>query len=344
MKEQRKFRMSFINVGNGDAILLEIKDKNLQKDSFVMLIDGGSGESGEYEKNSTGRLRVADFFARQQINHIDVMVNTHIHEDHTCGLLDVIAQNMPRVFWQPFGVNLWKQMKPLAIVDEMGESERKFTSALNAYHSICEKIEKQNGKIAGRGSDIAVIDGIVGSKIPSELKIRVLGPSTQALEAQEQRIKYLYQQIKSDEAPNDRSRELIKELDAAMNDVSLVLLVKYAGHSFLLPGDTQVTGYRKCKEELHAEVFKVGHHGQANALEPKLLHAVAPRYAIISASSDRRYESAAPKVLEMLHDFGTEMYFTDVPEVPPYTDGLIPHAGVAFEIMQDGSMFVRYLS
>lgn len=68
-----------------------------------------------------------------------------------------------------------------------------------------------------------------------------------------------------------------------------------------------------------------------------------PKYAIISASSARRYESAAPGVLSMLHAYGTKTYFTDVPDVPPYTDGLMPHAGVAFAVAPDGSMSVRYL-
>lgn len=109
------------------------------------------------------------------------------------------------------------------------------------------------------------------------------------------------------------------------------------------PGDTQVTGYQMRREALRAETFKVGHHGQANALDEELLGAVAPKYAIISASSDRRYESAAPGVLSMLHAYETKTYFTDVPDVPPYTDGLMPHAGVAFAVAPDGSMSVRYL-
>ena len=66
------------------------------------------------------------------------------------------------------------------------------------------------------------------------------------------------------------------------------------------------------REALRAETFKVGHHGQANALDEELLGAVAPKYAIISASSNRRYESAAPGVLSMLHAYGTKTYFTDV--------------------------------
>ena len=347
MNEQWKFRISFINVGNGDAILIELKEESLPKGSFVMLIDGGSGEAWEYENNSTGRLRAAEFLAREMAGPIDVMVNTHIHEDHTCGLWDVLAQTAPAVFWQPFDKELWKQMRPLAVTEDLGESERKFIAALNDYLRICEKIERQGGKIEERNGGTAESGDIMLSELPSELKIRVLGPSVQAVKAQEQRIRQLYQQVGSGEAENSGSRELVRacvrKLDAAMNDVSMVLFVEYMGHSFLLPGDTQVTGYQMRRETLRAETFKVGHHGQANALDEELLGAVAPKYAIISASSDRRYESAAPKVLRMLHDFGTKTYFTDVPDVPPYTDGLMPHAGVAFAVAPDGSMSVRYL-
>lgn len=335
MEKQWKFRMSFINVGNGDAILLEIRDKSLKKGSFVMLIDGGSGESEEYENNDTGRIRVAEFLKRQQVDHIDVMVNTHIHEDHTCGLLDVIEHNIPAVLWQPFDAKLWEHMELLTVSEEMSESEKKFTAALNAYYNICKRLKELGIKIAGRGSSI--------NEIPEDLKISVLGPSVQSLENMEQKIKLLYHQTGSDDTQRGADEKLLKGLDASMNDVSLVLLVEYEGHTFLLPGDMQAAGYNGCNNELHTEVFKVGHHGQPNALTMELLNKIAPKYAIISASSDRRYGSAAPEVLRMIHDFGAEIYFTDVPEEAPYTDGLVPHAGVAAEIMQNGSMCVRYL-
>ena len=343
MEKQWKFRMSFINVGNGDAILLEIRNKSLKKGSFVMLIDGGSGEPAEYEYNDTGRMRVVEFLKRQQVDQIDVMVNTHIHEDHTCGLLDVIEQNIPAVLWQPFDVKLWEHMELLTVSEEMSESEKKFTAALNAYYNICKKLEELGIKIAGRDSSINETRDALGVEIPEGLKISVLGPSLQALENMEQKIKLLYHQTGSDDTQRGADEKLLKELDASMNDVSLVLLVEYEGHTFLLPGDMQAAGYNGCNNELHEEVFKVGHHGQPNALTMELLNKIAPKYAIISASSDRRYGSAAPEVLRMIHDFGAEIYFTDVPEVPPYTDGLVPHAGVAAEIMQDGSVCVRYL-
>lgn len=343
MEKQWKFRMGFINVGNGDAILLEIRDNSLKNDSFVMLIDGGSGETEEYVDKSTGRMRVAEFLKKQQVGHIDVMVNTHIHEDHTCGLLDVAAQKNPLVFWQPFDEKLWKCMKMLRVSKEMHDSTQKFIAALNSYHMICKNMEDRGGKIAGRGSSITEIGHNFEVEIPAELKISVLGPSMQALENMEQKIKLLYNQTGSGITQNDADEALIKELDASMNDVSLVLLVEYEGHTFLLPGDMQATGYSECSKELHAGIFKVGHHGQPNALTPELLNKIDPKYAIISASSDRRYGSAAPGILRMIQEFGAELYFTDVPEVPPYTDGLVPHAGVVVEIMQDGSMCVRYM-
>ena len=45
---------------------------------------------------------------------------------------------------------LWKQMRPLAVTEDLGESERKFIAALNDYRRICEKIERQGGKIEAR--------------------------------------------------------------------------------------------------------------------------------------------------------------------------------------------------
>ena len=40
-------QVTFINVGNGDAILVEVPDENCREGRFVMLIDGGSNENTE---------------------------------------------------------------------------------------------------------------------------------------------------------------------------------------------------------------------------------------------------------------------------------------------------------
>jgi beta-lactamase superfamily II metal-dependent hydrolase len=76
-------RISFINVGYGEAILLE--DVEPGKAPFVLLIDGGSAEPEEYE-GGTGRIRAAEYLAKRGISHLDRAVITHPHEDHVPGL------------------------------------------------------------------------------------------------------------------------------------------------------------------------------------------------------------------------------------------------------------------
>lgn len=332
MEEQWIFKISFINVGNGDAILVQVKDENYRSGCFVMVIDAGSGEPEEYENASTGRLRASDFMERAGIDHIDVLANTHIHEDHTCGMEEVIARWKPTVFWQPFPVELFRRMKPLEAEAAASESGRKFRAALNSYQRICTEV-------LATGGDIRQLVRQEKIQAAGKLHIRVLGPTQEAVNGQTKRLHMLYEAHKSGE----ETEEMERKLDAEMNDTSLILYLEYAGHTFLLPGDTQRSGYGNCKGELKAEVFKVGHHGQENSMDEKLLKAIAPRYAMICASSDRRYDSAAPQVLKMLHQAGTELYFTDVPNVPPFTDKLKPHCGVCAEILHNGSMSVKYL-
>ncbi len=73
--------VSFINVGQGDAILLH--DDN----NFDVLIDGGIPSAGQ---------TVLAYLRQQQIDDIDVMVATHADSDHVGGLVSVLnATDIP---------------------------------------------------------------------------------------------------------------------------------------------------------------------------------------------------------------------------------------------------------
>jgi competence protein ComEC len=74
--------ITFINVGYGESILLEAGEN---KSKTVILIDGGSGEDGEYTGN-TGRIRTVEYLAKKGIAVLDLAVVSHVHEDHVCGL------------------------------------------------------------------------------------------------------------------------------------------------------------------------------------------------------------------------------------------------------------------
>ncbi|MFA6654106.1 MAG: MBL fold metallo-hydrolase, partial [Candidatus Delongbacteria bacterium] len=60
----------FIDVGQGDSILLEFRDK-------TMLIDAGERGMGE---------RVIAYLDERNVEELDVVVATHAHSDHIGGL------------------------------------------------------------------------------------------------------------------------------------------------------------------------------------------------------------------------------------------------------------------
>ena len=53
-------KLTFVNVGYGEAILLECPDPRFADGVFVMVIDGGSPEAEELSDRSTGRLPLTE--------------------------------------------------------------------------------------------------------------------------------------------------------------------------------------------------------------------------------------------------------------------------------------------
>jgi beta-lactamase superfamily II metal-dependent hydrolase len=64
----------FIDVGQGDCILLQFNDKSI-------LIDGGPAETGP---------RVEEYLRRQNVTSLDLLILTHPHDDHIGGLIAVL--------------------------------------------------------------------------------------------------------------------------------------------------------------------------------------------------------------------------------------------------------------
>lgn len=329
-----KMKLTFVNVGYGEAIVAECPDPSRQDGVFVLVIDGGSAELTEFADRSSGRMTLTEHLKRRGISHIDCMVSTHIHEDHTCGLVPAAECLPPAVLWQtlPAGfAQAW--MRPLDAAAAIPPTKSKFLQALNAYCRLCNLVEAQGGRVR------TLLAGEDGALCPG-LRYRVLAPGA----AQAAELEVLCREMYL-ERDQEVFWQKLDALDNRMNNFSLILMLDFFGTRLLLPGDTNVRGYAGLpREDLRAHLFKVGHHGQRDGADEALAKAVAPKAVVCCASSDRRYNSADPKVLELLRRHGAALYFSDCPHLPGLTDGLSPHQALEFTVGESGSLTARYLS
>lgn len=325
-------KLTFANVGYGEAILLQVPDARRSDGMFVMLIDGGSGEEEEFAGSSTGRRPLIDFLHRKGIGHLDLLVNTHIHEDHTCGLLPAAKEYDPVEFWQTLPAGYYRSMRDLDAAGADTPSGRKFLQSINDYRTICGILEGKGCRILQKAASEETAEPADG------LKITILAPA----KAKEDFLLELMEDIQKAET-EEELRKARNRADAAMNNLSQMLLLEYGGRRILLPGDTNMNGYGEIADDIRADIFKVGHHGQKDGISLELFRKIRPSYVICCASSDRRYESAAPQILQMMEEEGAQLYFSDCPQVPPWTDGILrPHTELTFTISPDGEIQAAY--
>ena len=59
-----ELKLTFVNVGYGEAALLECPDPAFPGGTFVMVIDGGSAEDSEFADRSSGRVRIEEYLEK----------------------------------------------------------------------------------------------------------------------------------------------------------------------------------------------------------------------------------------------------------------------------------------
>jgi len=121
-------KMTCINVGYGDSLLLEWDDS-------VMLIDGGSALESEFA-DSPARIRSADYLQKTGIGRIDTLIITHIHEDHVCGLTALFDKADIKQVYIPFPPELFKDRSIPDAEKNAPENVRLFARSLKDFTKI----------------------------------------------------------------------------------------------------------------------------------------------------------------------------------------------------------------
>lgn len=282
--------ITFINVGYGESILITENDPEAQNGTFVMLIDGGSAMDSEYTGES-GRIRAYDYLKKHHVDHIDLLVFSHVHEDHVCGLVPVVSGIPVRKFWASIRLKdevIGNQIKGL---ETFSETNKKMLSSINAYSSLIEKIP---------AADIEYLDGIKEKYFKSgDFSIDILGPEKTYKKTVEALLSNVF--AAGDAAAFDKA---LTETTEMMNNASLIVRINCCRKSVLLGADTNAEGFKSLVKDhpdlLKADVFKIGHHGQADAVNEELLRAVDTSIVVCCASNDYRSNSSNEKTFETI--------------------------------------------
>ena len=86
--------LDFINVGNGDSILIQELEGGRRR--FAMLVDCGHDRLIRDDHPAptdprSQRIYAGDFLKKQGIDRLDILLATHFHRDHIGGLGRVLA-------------------------------------------------------------------------------------------------------------------------------------------------------------------------------------------------------------------------------------------------------------
>ena len=326
-------KLTFVNVGYGEAMVLECPAPECRGGVFVMVIDGGSCEAEEYADRSSGRMTMEEYLCKRGIDHIDCMVSTHIHEDHICGLVEAARLCPPTELWQtlPVGFDL-TDMREVDPALAKNASQRKFMQALNDYRTLCRLVWEHGGVIRcmTAGDESMLCSGVA---------CKVLAP----VEEQAAQLRENFAQVMAETEP-EAFLKVLSRLDGSLNNYSMILRLDLRGVRVLLPGDTNLAGYSAIpKEDLQADLFKVGHHGQLDGADEALMDAVQPSMVVCCASSDRRYNSAHPDSLQMIAQRGAQLYYSDCPAVPAGLESAAPHQALEFAVDASGVLTAAYI-
>ncbi|MDO6545205.1 ComEC/Rec2 family competence protein [Photobacterium sanguinicancri] len=289
----------FLQAKNGDAILITFLD--LQNNERNILIDGGTSSTYQYKtkngKKKSGSLKNAI----DQLGRIDLLILTHIDDDHIAGILkwlesDDVAINKIGKVWFNGGDALSEHLN-----QELGKDlEPMLERRINKNTST-----KQGVKFTTLISDSGVWDKEIirapSCKVCFDTSFTFLSPNQKKLELLSD--KWSRDSKSLDTAnKNDYSHTLKKHIEIDLftedksipNGSSIAFIMEHRSVKYLFLSDAHPSvvinslrelGYSK-ENKLKVEFVKVSHHGSKHNTSYELLSLIDTNRYIFSSNGD----------------------------------------------------------
>jgi len=297
-------KLHVIQAEYGDCFILESK---LGKDSVNILIDGGPYQTFEIHLKPT----------LQQLplnGKLDLMVLSHIDNDHIIGLLDLLNEiktqrdggmkelvKITRIWHNSFKELLQLQEEPNKLLRNIFPHQG-FKSGKKAIDPIVMKGFQQGGDLTllarslkipinpSIGKAIAVSDSIKSINL-NNLDIQLLGPTKKNLDKLRKEWNDWFN--KKHQTKKFESA-LLQILDKSVpNLASIMFLVQIKNRKILFTGDAigqdiiEILSKNKMLDKqgkFHVDVLKVPHHGSDRNTSKEFFDTINADYYIISAN------------------------------------------------------------
>lgn len=304
-------KIKILQAGNGDCFIVSFHDSE-HNCSRNILIDSGIADT-YYSQNSNidGDLKIELDYIREKGESIDLLILTHIDNDHICGLLkwfevDNKAYELIK--------NVWFNSGRL-IASYFNEPENKNLSVglkifTNTQTGVHEAIEFENYLIDKNIWDQKLL--IEGQEIEeASVKIQILSPNEAQIkkllkEYKEKSIDSVYTFGKRKDWDNDLKSFIAEEEspdfrfnqdNSAKNGSSISFILTVKNKRFLFLADSHPRGIVKQLNRfgfsednpLQVEIMKISHHGSKANTCKKLLQIVKTDNYIISTDSSGQY-------------------------------------------------------
>jgi competence protein ComEC len=313
-------RVTFLDVGQGDAALLELPDDS------VWLIDAGGNASARDLAQAAAPGRAIDrVLATYGHAHIDLALLSHPHPDHYLGLAGLEA---------PI-TELWSAEEPApdARSDDTGGTMRGDTGGTMRGDASAVMRGDANGVMRGDAPAARVTDeprtprdeekraSRRASPLPSFAAVaaalvargtRIVHPPlglARSAAGVELRV-WAPRYQPTAETPPRCAADPVR----TVNDNSLVVTVRYHGRTLLFAGDVEAEGEAELVSAglSGVDVVKVPHHGSPTSSTPPFVAATHPRLAVISCGPANHFGFPAPAVLDRWRAAGADLARTDL--------------------------------